>query len=50
MQAGTQSVVARKGLEINSPKDLEGKKIGMTNGAGVLIAIRNMCEARRCSI
>ena len=43
--AGTQSVVARKGLEINSPKDLEGKKIGMTNGAGVLIAIRNMCEA-----
>lgn len=42
---GTQSVVARKGLEINSPKDLEGKKIGMTNGAGVLIAIRNMCEA-----
>ena len=36
--AGTQSVVARKGLEINSPKDLEGKKIGMTNGAGVLIA------------
>lgn len=43
--AGTQSVVARKGLEINSPKDLEGKKIGMTNGAGVLIAIRNMCKA-----
>lgn len=25
--AGTQSVVARKGLEINSPKDLEGKKL-----------------------
>ena len=43
--AGTQSVVARKGLEISSPKDLEGKKIGMTNGAGVLIAIRNMCKA-----
>lgn len=43
--AGTQAVVARKGLEINSPKDLEGKKIGMTNGAGVLIAIRNMCQA-----
>ena len=43
--AGTQSVVARKGLEINSPQDLEGKKIGMTNGAGVLIAIRNMCKA-----
>jgi len=43
--AGTQSVVARKGLEIQSGKDLEGKKIGMTNGAGVLIAIRNMCQA-----
>lgn len=42
--AGTQSVVARKGLEITAPKDLEGKKIGMTNGAGVLIAIRNMCK------
>lgn len=43
--AGTQSVVARKGLVIKSAKDLEGKKIGMTNGAGVLIAIRNMCNA-----
>ena len=43
--AGTQAVVARKGLDIKSPKDLEGKKIGMTNGAGVLIAVRNMCEA-----
>lgn len=41
--AGTQSVVGRKDLVINSAKDLEGKKIGMTNGAGVLIAIRNMC-------
>lgn len=41
---GTQSVVARPGLTINSAKDLEGKKIGMTSGAGVLIAIRNMCE------
>lgn len=43
--AGTQSVVARKDLVINSAKDLEGKKIGMTNGAGVLIAIRNMAAA-----
>lgn len=42
--AGTQSVVARKGLDIKSAKDLEGKKIGMTNGAGVLIAIRNMAK------
>lgn len=42
--AGTQSVVARPGLNLTSAKDLEGKKIGMTSGAGVLIAIRNMCN------
>lgn len=42
--AGTQSVIARPGLDITSAKDLEGKKIGMTSGAGVLIAIRNMCN------
>lgn len=41
---GTQCVVARKGSNIKSAKDLEGKKIGMTSGAGVLIAIRNMCK------
>ena len=32
--AGTQAVVAGKNVTINSPKDLEGKRIGMTNGAG----------------
>ncbi len=41
---GTQSVVARPGLTLNSAKDLEGKKIGVTSGAGVLIAVRNMCD------
>lgn len=41
---GTQSVVARKGLEIKSAKDLEGMKIGMSPGAGVYIAIRNMAK------
>ena len=41
----TQSVVARKGLDLTSAKDLEGKKLGISSGAGVLIAIRNMCEA-----
>ncbi|TMI98864.1 MAG: ABC transporter substrate-binding protein [Bacillati bacterium ANGP1] len=40
--AGTQAVVGRKGLTLRSPKDLEGMRIGMVNGAGVLIAIRNM--------
>jgi NitT/TauT family transport system substrate-binding protein len=40
--AGTQAVVGRKGLVLNSAKDLEGKKIGMVRGAGVLIAFRKM--------
>ena len=42
---GTQAVVAREGMEINSPQDLEGKTIGMAAGSGVDLAIRNMCEA-----
>lgn len=42
--AGTQAVVGRKGLVLNSAKDLEGKKVGMARGAGVLIAIRKMCK------
>lgn len=40
----TQCVVAGKNVNINSAKDIEGKKIGIASGAGVLIAIRNMCE------
>ena len=42
--AGTQAVVARKGLRLGSAKDLEGKRIGMAEGAGVLIAIQNMAK------
>ncbi len=42
--AGTQAVVARKGLRLESAKDLEGKRIGMAEGAGVLIAIQNMAK------
>lgn len=41
---GTQCVVGRPGLEINSAKDLEGLKIGMVNGAEVQLAIMNMCD------
>ncbi|UZW14158.1 ABC transporter substrate-binding protein [Clostridium pasteurianum] len=41
---GTQCVVVRKGSNIKSAKDLEGKKVGMTSGAGILIAIRNMAK------
>ena len=40
----TQCVVARKDAGINKAKDLEGKKIGMAAGSGVLIAIRNMAK------
>ena len=38
----TQCVVARKDSGIVNAKDLEGKKVGMAAGSGVLIAIRNM--------
>jgi len=40
----TQCVVARKDSGIENAKDLEGKKVGMAAGSGVLIAIRNMCK------
>lgn len=40
----TQCVVAGKNVTINSAKDIEGKKLGIASGAGVLIAIRNMCK------
>lgn len=42
--AGTQCVIGKKGLDLKSAKDLEGKKIGMASGSGVLIAIRKMCD------
>lgn len=41
---GTQSVVAGPNTGIESSKDLEGKTIGMSNGAGVNMAIMSMCE------
>ncbi|MBC2579757.1 ABC transporter substrate-binding protein [Clostridium sp. DJ247] len=41
---GTQALVIRKDLVINSAKDLEGKKIGMAPGSGVYIAIKKMCD------
>jgi ABC-type nitrate/sulfonate/bicarbonate transport system substrate-binding protein len=42
--AGTQGLVKNKDTVINSAKDLEGMTIGMQNGAGVLIAIKNMAK------
>ncbi|MGI8387415.1 ABC transporter substrate-binding protein [Robertmurraya sp. P23] len=42
--AGTQAVVAGPKADINEPKDLEGKTIGIPAGADVQIAINNMAE------
>ena len=39
----TQCVVARPGVGIVNSKDLEGKRIGVAEGSGVMLAIRNMC-------
>ncbi len=40
----TQAVIAAKDSGIVTPKDMEGKKIGMGAGSGVLIAIQKCCE------
>ncbi|WP_052016026.1 ABC transporter substrate-binding protein [Alkalihalobacillus hemicellulosilyticus] len=42
--SGTQAVIAHPDLEINSAKDIEGKTIGMVQGAGVSIALHNMAQ------
>jgi NitT/TauT family transport system substrate-binding protein len=42
--AGTQCIVLGPDTKLRSPKDLEGKKIGMAAGSGVAIAIRNMAK------
>ena len=42
--AGTQCIVLGPDTKPRSPKDLEGKKIGMAAGSGVAIAIRNMAK------
>ncbi|MGO8833462.1 MAG: ABC transporter substrate-binding protein [Roseiarcus sp.] len=41
---GSQQVVLGPKTVVKSPKDLEGKKIGMAAGAGVAMAITSMCE------
>lgn len=40
----TQVVVAGPKFNVKSAKDLEGKKMGYTNGAGVIVAVKNMCK------
>ena len=41
---GTQCVVAGKDFNVESAKDLEGATMGMMNGSGVYVAVRNMAE------
>lgn len=40
----TQCVVAGKNSGIESAKDMEGKKMGVSAGAAVLVAVQNMCK------
>lgn len=42
--AGTQQVIIHESSGISNPKDLEGKRIGMAQGAAVYIALRNMTK------
>lgn len=42
--SNTQGLVLAPGQTITSAKDLEGKKLGIMNGAGFMLAIQNMCE------
>lgn len=42
--SNTQVVVGRGDLEITSAKDLEGLKMGYTDGADIIIAVKNMCK------
>lgn len=41
---GTQAFVLGPKVTLKSPKELEGKRIGMAAGSGVEIAIANMCK------
>lgn len=46
--AGTQQVVVNDARGIVNPRDFEGKRIGIAQGAAVLIAIKNM--AKDCNV
>lgn len=46
--AGTQQIIIHESSGISHPRDLEGKQIGMAQGAAVFIAIKNM--AKDCNV
>jgi NitT/TauT family transport system substrate-binding protein len=43
--SGTQGFVLGPKIKLNSPKDLEGKKVGMAAGSGVEVAVQSMAQA-----
>ena len=42
--SGTQGFVLGPKITLNSPKDLEGKKVGMAAGSGVEVAVQSMSK------
>jgi ABC-type nitrate/sulfonate/bicarbonate transport system substrate-binding protein len=48
--SGNQGFVVGPKLRLASPKDLEGKKIGMAAGSGVQLAIANMAKAHGVNV
>lgn len=42
--SGTQQVIIRKDSGIAHPRDLEGRKVGMAEGAAIYIAMQNMAK------
>lgn len=42
--SNTQGLILGAGQTIESAKDLEGKTLGIMNGAGLMLAIQNMCD------
>lgn len=42
--SNTQGLILAPGQTIKSAKDLEGKTLGIMNGAGFMLAIQNMCK------
>jgi ABC-type nitrate/sulfonate/bicarbonate transport system substrate-binding protein len=46
--AGTQQIIIHESSGISHPKDLEGKRVGMAQGAAVFIAMKNM--AKDCNV
>ncbi len=42
--SGTQQVIIRAGSGIQKPQDLQGKRVGMAEGAAIYVALQNMAN------